>query len=125
MIASGVTLTLPLPQKTWELLVVIWRIRCKARRKRTMAQYRAIIKGNRGEASRLGSKSSGLEARVNGWDVGVYVEVHHIEGKDRILIYSTGGSNAPEKNRPIAIIIEPENFQKRPIIQFHNNIGSG
>ena len=90
-----------------------------------MAQYRAIIKGNRGEASRLGSKSSGLEARVNGWDVGVYVEVHHIEGKDRILIYSTGGSNAPEKNRPIATITEPESFQQRPIIQFHNNISSG
>ncbi len=58
-----------------------------------MAQYRAIIKGNRGEASRLGSKSSGLEARVNGWNVGVYVDIQHIEGKDRVFVYSTGGSN--------------------------------
>ena len=90
-----------------------------------MAQYRAIIKGNRGEASRLGSKSSGLEAWVNGWNLGVSVEIRHIEGKDRIFIYSTGGSNAPEKNRPIATITEPESFQNRPMIEFHNNISSG
>jgi hypothetical protein len=90
-----------------------------------MAQYRAIIKGNRGEASRLGSKSSGLEARVNGWNVGVYVDIQHIEGKDRVFVYSTGGSNTPYKDKPIATIIEPENFQKRPIVQFMNNIRSG
>ena len=37
MIASGVTLTSLLPQKTWELLAVLWRIKCKTRRKRTDA----------------------------------------------------------------------------------------
>ena len=93
MIPSGVTLTQPLPDPYLTLTIKnfgtfsgLCRLRCKARRKIAMAQYRAIIKGNRGEASRLGSKSSGLEARVNGWDLGVYVEVQHIEGKDRIFI---------------------------------------
>jgi len=38
-----------------------------------MAQYRAVIKGSRGEASRLGHKSSGIRAEVNGWNLGILV----------------------------------------------------
>lgn len=36
-----------------------------------MAHFRAVIKGARGEASRLGTKSSGMYAKVQtwGWDV--------------------------------------------------------
>lgn len=38
-----------------------------------MAQFRATIEGNRGEASRLGHKGSGIRAQVNGWSGGVNV----------------------------------------------------
>jgi hypothetical protein len=58
-----------------------------------MAQFLGSVQGQRGEATRLGSKSSGLTARVNGWHVGVRVEASHEDGKDVFRIYRTGGSS--------------------------------
>lgn len=40
-----------------------------------MAQYRGTIQGSRGEASRLGHKSSGLILHANGWDIGAEVSL--------------------------------------------------
>ena len=57
-----------------------------------MAQFRAVIKGQRGEASRLGSKKSGLTAVVNGWNSGIMVKASHCEGSDTFTIYRTNGS---------------------------------
>ncbi len=67
-----------------------------------MAQFRATIQGNRGEASRLGTKNSGLDADVNGWNVGCRVAMTHESGVDVIRIYRTSGSNASETSRLIA-----------------------
>jgi len=61
-----------------------------------MAQFRGTIEGNRGEASRLGTKASGLTVTANGWDTGVRVELSHRAGRDVVLIYRTGGSNNPD-----------------------------
>lgn len=58
-----------------------------------MAQFRGTIKGQRGEASRLGSKASGLVVRANGWDTGVVVCLDHVDGRDRVQVYRSGGSN--------------------------------
>jgi hypothetical protein len=60
-----------------------------------MAQFRAIIRGQRGEASRLGSKKSGIQATINGWHCGVRVSATHDEktGEDRFIVSVTGGSN--------------------------------
>ena len=44
-----------------------------------MAQFRAVIQGQRGKASRLGSKSSGISAEVNGWDSGISVHGYYSE----------------------------------------------
>ena len=58
-----------------------------------MAQFRATIQGQRGQASRLGSTKSGIEARVNGWRGGVSVRAFVDEnGKDRFNIFATSGS---------------------------------
>ena len=57
-----------------------------------MAQYRATIKGSRGEASRLGSVKSGMVATVNGWHTGVWVEIGSINGRDTVTVVRTGGS---------------------------------
>lgn len=46
-----------------------------------MAQYRALIQGNRGTASRLGHKADGIVADVNGWNSGVNVFGHY-DGDD-------------------------------------------
>ena len=58
-----------------------------------MAQYRATIQGMRGEASRLGTKSSGMKAYVNAWDIGVSVLLYHEHDEDMVRISLTGGSN--------------------------------
>lgn len=58
-----------------------------------MAHFRAVIKGQRGEASRLGSKTSGLKAVVNGWTVGCMVEARREGDKDVFRVYKTNGSN--------------------------------
>ena len=66
-----------------------------------MAQYRAIIQGNRGNVSRLGSKKSGISAEINGWNKGVFVfgRFNKETGKDEFIVEETGGSmgSAPKK----------------------------
>ena len=52
-----------------------------------MARYYASIHGNRGEATRMGTPNSGIQAHVRGWDVGVkvYVDVDEY-GEDIVLV---------------------------------------
>lgn len=73
-----------------------------------MAQFRAVIQGQRGQASRLGSKKSGLSASINGWYIGVDVYINHnVEtGKDEIQVYKTKGSSYSSQQELIAKIIE-------------------
>ncbi len=47
-----------------------------------MAHFRAVIKGSRGQASRLGGKGSGIYARVQTWGYDVVVNVSHFSDKD-------------------------------------------
>lgn len=60
-----------------------------------MAQFRGTIKGQKGEESRLGNKTSGFRATVDGWNAGIYVEARWDEklGMDVFRVYETGGSN--------------------------------
>lgn len=67
-----------------------------------MAQFRAIIRGHRGEVSRLGSKQSGMVAHVDGWHTGATVRISHVDGRDLVSVYRTGGSNANSSERLVA-----------------------
>lgn len=60
-----------------------------------MAQFRGTVQGNRGGASRLGSKASGLRTTCNGWQSGVEVvaSVNEETGQDEFVIWATGGSS--------------------------------
>ena len=69
-----------------------------------MAQFRATIQGQRGEASRLGSKSSGIEANVNGWHSGVKVVAAHEGDQDVFYVYATGGSGQAQRSELIATV---------------------
>lgn len=71
-----------------------------------MAQFYAEIKGNRGKASRMGTKASGIEAHIRGWDIGVRIFIHHGDGKDIIEVYKTGGSNNRQTGELLATLIE-------------------
>jgi len=57
-----------------------------------MAQFYASIQGNRGSASRLGTKQSGISGHIRGWNVGAQVEINHENGKDVVRVYATNGS---------------------------------
>lgn len=72
-----------------------------------MAHFKADIQGNRGEASRLGSKDSGIYCHIRGWNVGVEVSgyVDDETGKDEFLVTITSGSYGGEK-RTIGYVTE-------------------
>ena len=46
-----------------------------------MAHFLASIQGCRGEASRLGSKESGITARIGSWEGGVEVHLYYDASK--------------------------------------------
>lgn len=61
-----------------------------------MAHFWGSIQGNRGEASRCGSKSSGLRTRINGWSLGIAATIYHEtlgdNPGDRVSVTLTSGS---------------------------------
>lgn len=78
-----------------------------------MAQFRGTIQGFRGEASRLGSKDSGLHVTAASWEGAVRVDLfvangvdiacvrlqpHHGQGTSRIL-YEGPVSGKPKRKR--------------------------
>lgn len=60
-----------------------------------MAHFYSRIQGNKGEATRCGSKASGIRAVATGWDIGGIVEVSYSEyiKTDVVKLYHTDGSN--------------------------------
>ena len=42
-----------------------------------MAHFRSTCIGHRGEASRLGTKSSGMRTTCNGWNIGTTIEASY------------------------------------------------
>lgn len=60
-----------------------------------MAQFYGNIQGNRGEATRMGTKDSGFYAHIRGWHVGARVTLDHIDGRDVVRVFKTGGSSDP------------------------------
>ena len=71
-----------------------------------MAHFYATIKGSHGEASRLGTKNSGIHARVNGWDCGVEIiaEYNESTNEDVFTIWRTSGSNSRHTRQLIDVI---------------------
>ncbi len=59
-----------------------------------MAHFYGDLQGSRGEATRCGTKQSGITGHVRGWNIGARVSVHHEDGIDYVTVYRTGGSNA-------------------------------
>jgi len=60
-----------------------------------MSHFYASIQGSRGEATRTGSKASGIVGHVRGWNIGcrVYASVNE-NGEDCVTVSLTGGSNS-------------------------------
>jgi hypothetical protein len=58
-----------------------------------MAHFYANIRGNRGEATRMGSLESGIHGHIRGWNVGCLVACYvGDDGKDHVRVTLTSGS---------------------------------
>jgi len=59
-----------------------------------MSHFYGNIQGDRGEATRGGSKDSGIAGHIRGWRTGAKIECYHDDesGKDIVRVYKTGGS---------------------------------
>ena len=66
-----------------------------------MAQFYADIQGNRGQATRMGTKESGLGGHIRGWHVGcrVYMQFNEETQQDECTIELTGGSSGFRSKR--------------------------
>ena len=82
-----------------------------------MAHFYGEIQGNRGEATRMGTKDSGFRGHIRGWHVGGSVNCHYNESKDRdqVSIYATGGSNGG-RSEHLADVIELDNGKNKIIV---------
>jgi len=67
-----------------------------------MSRYRGIVRGGRGEASRLGHRS--LVTECNSWTAGVRVEATPDGDGDTFRIYATTGSSPEGRSQLIASI---------------------
>jgi hypothetical protein len=47
-----------------------------------MAQFYAEIQGNRGQASRMGTKATGIWGHIRGWNIGAKVELYYDKKTD-------------------------------------------
>ena len=70
-----------------------------------MAQFYGYIKGQRGEATRLGGKSSGMIATARGWNVGgnVYISYNEEKDRDEVTLYLDGGSKGAGSTESLGI----------------------
>jgi len=59
-----------------------------------MAHFYGDLQGTRGEATRSGTKNSGISAHVRGWNIGARVQCFvNDQGEDCVSIRLTSGSN--------------------------------
>jgi hypothetical protein len=71
--------------------------------------------GSRGETTRCGTQSSGIQAHVRGWNCGVRVEGFVGEdGLDRFRVYETSGSGGSGVEKFLGIVVEGEGFEASP-----------
>src|SRR5271157_5591727 len=64
-----------------------------------MAHFYGDLQGSRGQATRVGTKKSGIEGHIRGWQVGARVRVSFNEStsEDEVEVQLTSGSNG---NKP-------------------------
>jgi hypothetical protein len=68
----------------------------------TMAHFYGDLQGSRGEATRCGTKASGIDAHIRGWHTGVSVRLAHVDGVDVVRVYRTSGSSGAGSDTLIA-----------------------
>jgi len=67
-----------------------------------MSHFYAVIQGNRGEATRMGSKLSGLRSNTAGWGGCISVYVYERDGQDHYNVSLVPWSGSGGESRVIA-----------------------
>ena len=70
-----------------------------------MSHFYGDLQGNRGMATRQGTRASGIDAHARGWNIGARVICRHDAetGLDVVTVYATSGSNHRQSDRLIAM----------------------
>ena len=71
-----------------------------------MAHFYSEVRGARKPQTLTGTKNSGVQAHIRGWNVGVEVRLSHVNGKDIVQVYKTTGSNGNTIGGLIAEYVE-------------------
>ncbi len=58
-----------------------------------MSKFYGDLQGSRGEATRCGTKQSGIRSHVRGWHVGIRATVDDRLAGDTVHVYATSGSS--------------------------------
>jgi hypothetical protein len=70
-----------------------------------MAHFYGEIQGSRGATTRCGTKNSGMDCHVRGWDIGARLKVTHKDGQDYIEVFVTSGSKAKTPDKLAGTIV--------------------
>ena len=79
-----------------------------------MARFYSEIQGNRGLASRMGTKDSGIWGHIRGWNIGIEVVGKVEDGEDVFYVYVTGGSSGHKTTRLIGKFKEDKENEEKP-----------
>ena len=74
-----------------------------------MARFYGVLRGQAGEATRLGSPRSGLTVEGRGWDAGVKVHGYTNGDADEFDIFLTGGSNGSTPTKHLGTLRPNDN----------------
>lgn len=88
-----------------------------------MSRFYAEIQGNRGAASRMGSKDSGIYGHIRGWGHGARVDCFSDpEDNDVTEVKVTGGSGYRQDSRTLVEVRE-DSKGRRVVRVFHPKTG--
>jgi hypothetical protein len=88
-----------------------------------MSHFYADIQGNRGEATRGGTKGSGISGHVRGWSTGGRVECYYDDESDRDIVrmFKTGGSNHRSNGELVAEFCDKQGVLAEHLCDHCNN----
>lgn len=91
-----------------------------------MARFYASIQGSRGEATRMGTASSGITGHVRGWNIGGEVQMSSRMGEesdaDTCVMTLTGGSSG-QRNLGVEIAaFEATGIGTRYVVRLPGNV---
>ena len=87
-----------------------------------MARFYGSIQGSRGEATRMGTPSSGMNGHIRGWNVGGEVSCYGRGEQDTTVLTLTGGSNG-QRNLGVEIVaFEEDGPRVRYVVRLPGNV---